>query len=439
MCFCYRPPSFNLEEWLHLFSSFLQKNSRYDKVLIAGDFNFPDLTWNSTFVPAISGKSISAGSSEFREVCFDFFLHQINMYPTRHNNILDLVLTTVPDNILNLPCVSAETFEISSDHHLTFFDFLLFTKQKGCDKRTVFNFHLADWSGFLDALDKCNLSPNESTDVNTDWELWRNIFLDVATEYIPRKTLKRRNSPPWVDGEVKRLLSKKDSCRKKAKKLSCLKLWEKFRNLRRKAKSLLKVKRMQYFQSLPSMLKSNSKKFWSIFKATSKNSSIPSKMTWTHQDLIVQTAENPVDIANLLNRYFYSVFNHDDPNDEDSIPISSEDHSTLLETISDITLTEAEVCSVLRTINENKATGPDKIPAVLLKNSATNISPSLCDLFNKSLSSGLLPKEWKLSNICPIPKKSPHHEVSNYRPISLLSLVFKVFERCTDYRTSTTD
>ena len=124
------------------------------------------------------------------------------MYPTRHNNILDLVLTTIPANILNLSCVSAETFEISSDHHLTFFDFLLFTKQKGCDKRTVFNFHLADWSGFLDALDKCILSPNESTDVNTDWERWRNIFLDVATEYIPRKTFKRRNSPPWVDGEV---------------------------------------------------------------------------------------------------------------------------------------------------------------------------------------------------------------------------------------------
>ena len=73
------------------------------------------------------------------------------------------------------------------------------------------------------------------------------------------------------------------------------------------------------------MLKSNSKKFWSVFKATSKYSSIPSKMTWTHQALIVQTAENPVDIANLLNRYFYSIFNHDDPNDEDSIPIFDED------------------------------------------------------------------------------------------------------------------
>ena len=89
-------------------------------------------------------------------------------------------------------------------------------------------------------------------------------------------------------------------------------------------------------------------------------------MTWTKPDLIVKTAENPVDIANLLNRYFYSVFNHDYANDEDSIPIFSEDYSTLPETISDIALTETEVCSVLRTLNEEKATGPDKILQILL-------------------------------------------------------------------------
>ncbi|CAB4031739.1 Hypothetical predicted protein, partial [Paramuricea clavata] len=47
-----------------------------------------------------------------------------------------------------------------------------------------------------------------------------------------------------------------------------------------------------------------------------------------------------------------------------------------------------------------------------------------------SLSLGKLPNEWKLSNIVPIPKKGPAEDVSNYRPISLLSLVSKVFERC---------
>ena len=61
---------------------------------------------------------------------------------------------------------------------------------------------------------------------------------------------------------------------------------------------------------------------------------------------------------------------------------------------------------------------------------ASSISKSLCELFNKSLVSGKLPDEWKLSHIIPIPKKCPNDEVTNYRPISLLSVVSKVLERC---------
>jgi hypothetical protein len=425
VCVCYRPPSCILDEWLHLFTAFLEETSHYDKVLISGDFNFPDLTWNSNFVPAISEKNISAGSSE---LSYDFFLQQVNIYPTRVNNILDLVLTTTPDNIVNLSCVAADTVHLSSDHHLMFFDFLLQVKLTGYDKRTVFNFHLADWNGLRIALDQCDLSPSESSDVNTDWERWKDLFLGVAAEHIPVKTFKRRNTPPWIDGEVRRLLSKKDSCRNKAKRTSCPRLWEKFRELRRTAKSLVRTKRTQYFQSLPTLLKSNSKEFWSVFKATSKRSNIPGKMTWSQQDSSPTTAENPIDIANLLNRYFYSVFKPCDAAHHSPLP--ADDDSTNLITISDLELAEGEVCCVLKTLDVDKVTGPDKIPAVLLKTCAANISPSLCELFNKSLSCGKLPLEWKLSNISPIPKKSPFHEVCNYRPISLLSLVSKVFERC---------
>jgi hypothetical protein len=150
-------------------------------------------------------------------------------------------------------------------------------------------------------------------------------------------------------------------------------------------------------------------------------------MTWTQQDSSPTAAENPIDIANLLNRYFYSVFKPCDAAHHSPLP--ADDDSINVITISDLELAEGEVCCVLKTRDVDKATGPDKISVVLLKTCAANISPSLCELFNKSLCCGKLPLEWKLSNISPIPKKSPFHEVSNHRPISLLSLVFKVFER----------
>ena len=223
------------------------------------------------------------------------------------------------------------------------------------------------------------------------------------------------------------MLMKKDSCRKKAKRMLCPKIWGKFRELWRAVKSLICSKRKQFFQTLPGLLRLSNKKFWSVFKTVSKHSSVPNKLTWTQGD-VVFTANNPVDIANLLNRYFFSVFNPTDSTQQqllfdcpDDLPIT---------VISDVALTSEEVCDVLEALDVDRATGPDKIPAKLLKNFASHICSSLCALFNKSLSLGKLPSEWKLSNITPILKSGLRSEVTNYRPISLLPLVSKVLERC---------
>ena len=58
------------------------------------------------------------------------------------------------------------------------------------------------------------------------------------------------------------------------------------------------------------------------------------------------------------------------------------------------------------------------------------IAPSLCRIFNKSLQLGSLPRDWKLANVVHVHKKGAKDRVENYRPISLLPIVSKVFERC---------
>ncbi|CAB4015058.1 Hypothetical predicted protein, partial [Paramuricea clavata] len=96
----------------------------------------------------------------------------------------------------------------------------------------------------------------------------------------------------------------------------------------------------------------------------------------------------------------------------------------------DVVLTPDKVANVLRTLDNDKAHGPDGIPARLLTETASQIAPSLYQLFNKSLRIGVVPFDWKLANVVPAHKKGDQEFVENYRPISLHSLVSKVLERC---------
>ena len=57
------------------------------------------------------------------------------------------------------------------------------------------------------------------------------------------------------------------------------------------------------------------------------------------------------------------------------------------------------------------------------------LAPSLELLFNQSISSGIVPAEWKLVRVTPIFKKDKRQDVNNYQTIAVIPAVTKVFER----------
>jgi hypothetical protein len=92
-------------------------------------------------------------------------------------------------------------------------------------------------------------------------------------------------------------------------------------------------------------------------------------------------------------------------------------------------LTPASTEEIGKIIDKLKdcATGWDNIPAILLKENKDILKPPLMHIINLSLSNGVFPAELKIANVIPIFKNSNPEEITNYRPVSLLTTISKIF------------
>ena len=75
------------------------------------------------------------------------------------------------------------------------------------------------------------------------------------------------------------------------------------------------------------------------------------------------------------------------------------------------------------------AAGPDGIHPRILKELASELAPILCNIYQRSLRDGILPKVWKYGHVTPIFKKGKKVLPNNYAPVSLTSIVCRVLEK----------
>jgi hypothetical protein len=143
--------------------------------------------------------------------------------------------------------------------------------------------------------------------------------------------------------------------------------------------------------------------------------------------------EDPSEIVKILNNQFKSVFEEDNGEIPDASGVKERVKEANCENgefeWGNVTDIDAEVIlNKIKNLNEFKAFGVDGVSNAVLKNCAESFIKPLKIIYDKSLKTGEVPKEWKEANVTPLFKKENKLERSNYRPVSLTSTVCKVLE-----------
>ena len=180
-------------------------------------------------------------------------------------------------------------------------------------RREVYNLKKADLEGLKSSLGSRELIQlvESISDVKNALSLWSTYVMDKVNKYVPKIKLRKRDTPPWIDGEVIHLSNKKETVRKLAKRTNNGNVWARYRKLRNKLKNLITQKHNAFIKESTQSIANNPKRFWSIFRAKIGSPTIPPVVE--HNEKAYSTREEK---ANVFNEFFCSVFNQSKRDDE---------------------------------------------------------------------------------------------------------------------------
>ena len=165
--------------------------------IICGDFNLREIIWDSP--------DQTAGSDEFQftELLNDYFLSQVNLQPTRGENILDLIITSVPDQVKVSNILLPQDSGIVTDHNCIVLQVKANVKILSKLNRHVYDYQKGDFQGLrstLQNIDLSNIVESGTNVINEAWLEWKEKFVAAVREFIPTRKIKGKHSTPWITG-----------------------------------------------------------------------------------------------------------------------------------------------------------------------------------------------------------------------------------------------
>ena len=423
---CYRPPNSNqvsdtaLLDYLQfcLDQIYLKPNTH---VLLIGDFNA-----HYDIENPVVGSDFGVTLYRWME-CNN--LYQIINEATRVTahcaTLLDLIITNSPGYFV---ASGTESPPSNCDHSFIFAKMNISLVKPRCYERFIWDLHKVNVGDLVNALNSLHWDDIfiDIDDVDVLYDRWLSRFRGILEMYVPCRTVVvRPRDKPWMNSEIRRAVRKRNRLLKIFCQNKVPENWEVYRLQRNFTTSLIRRRKKSYYSNLNNKLPDplmGAKKWWGLIKQFYGNTIQTTVPSLLEGDCLVTDSK---DKATLLNDYFSSQSIL--PNSDAPLPNLIEFQNA--KTLSVVSTTENEVFDLLKSVDISKACGVDGIGNSLLKISAVGISSSLSRFFNISLAKGFFPAAWKLANVVPIFKKDNRQLKSNYRPVSLLTSLSKIYEK----------
>ena len=415
----YRPPDSQVHIWDHINQSLENAlDAGFENIVVMGDFN---------------ENLLSPNLNKLKNVLSQNSLYQAITEPTffceNSSSLLDPLIVN-NQNILAYHEVSENILEANIRYHCPVSGILNLQKPiMKTYKRKIWDFEKGNYNQYCNELSQIDwdtliIDP----DLNDGVSNVTQTILDTATRNIPNKLIVvRTRDPPWMTSFIRRKIRKRRRLHKKAKKYNTPGLWANFRRIRNECVKLVKQAKSEFFEKQCDSLNSEVDSIKNWWKKLRSLAGLPTKSS-DYPPILVNDMyiDDDREKANAFNLFFCNQSRVDDSSANIPNYVPSENG----ESLNFIVITQEEVYDQLLILDVSKATGPDGISPRFLKYAARELSYPLALLFNKSLQLCTFPNNWKIANVTPVFKNGAQELLSNYRPISLLSIMGKTMEKC---------
>ena len=369
----------------------------------------------------------------FKDTMFDYSYYSLINKPTRVTSTSATCIDHIWSNVYDDGIANGIITEMIADHMITFQSCNIAFKQSTSKK--VLKIEKINFKKLEMALNETRVDHILNChDVDAAYELLHTT-IDTAVKkstYEVRK--KSRDSNDWFDRDLFKLRAKRQMLYHKYIKNKSTNNKTAYDETKKRYEKLCIQKKKHYYQSLITKYNSNMRRTWGVINDLLGKSRCKERFTSMNVDGEFCTDSQV--IANQFNKFFNNIpknLHKDLPKMNDNIRIDKCLKFLKGRTIADSVLFNPtsfdEVFKIIHKFKNKSSTGLDNTSPKVFKHFPDKVINCYVHIFNLSITQGKFIECFKTAKVVPVYKSKNKHEMSNFRPISLLPVASKILEK----------